>query len=401
MVSQDNIAIYDTDDFPARKDGKDLCETRANIVAATRLPDAPLASLLLLAYNRLEKTKLCIESILKYTSDIDYELILFDNGSTDGTFEYFMSLEHPRKKIVRVTKNHTRLIPECVTLTARYIVGVNNDIVVTRNWLSNLIKCAESDCRIGMIVPAMSNVSNVQEVDLQFNSLDDMQKKAAAFNVSDPGKWHERLRLVTPLYFIKKECADLVGLGDYGIGQFMDDDWIFNLRHAGYKAVLCKDTFVHHNHDFRNSEDRDADEFEKLLLKGRESFRAKHYGVDAWDDVNNYELNMIEMVKQPTRSGTVEILGIDVRCGTPILEVKNRLRGFGVFSPRLSALSEDSKYYLDLKTICEGDVFCAKVEDLRECFENRRFNYIVLGAPLNMYNHPLKLLKVLLGLLTE
>ena len=68
--------------------------------------DDPLVSIYFQAYNHLEDyTKPAIEALFRYTKDIDYELILVDNGSTDGTFEYFKSLDHPRKRIYRITKN--------------------------------------------------------------------------------------------------------------------------------------------------------------------------------------------------------------------------------------------------------------------------------------------------------
>jgi GT2 family glycosyltransferase len=399
LMDPSDVVVYDTDNYPPRKEAGTLCEARANIVAVSRDPAAPLVSIIVPAYNRIEKTKLCIESVQKYTKGIDYELILFDHGSTDGTFSYLLSVEHPRKKIIKFTRNTTKLLCEALNLTCSYIVVLNNDVVVTKDWLSNLLACAQSDRRIGIIVPASSNVSNFQEIDLQFDDIDDMQRKAAAYNASNPRKWHERLRLVTPLYFMRKECFDLVGLGDYAIGQFMDDDLTFNIRRAGYKAVLCRDTFVHHNHDFRNAEDKDPKEFASSLQKGREHFKEKHYGIDAWDDVNNYEPDMVSMVNPPASKESVEVLGTDVRCGTPILEIKNRLRDHDVFSTRLSALCEDPKYYLDLKTICDGDVFCGRADDLPRYFDKKRFDYVVLGEPLNTYAQPLALLRQLLSLL--
>jgi GT2 family glycosyltransferase len=394
-----DVAVHETDNFPARQPGKNLCETRANIVAASRVPGAPLVSILVTAYNRLEKTKLCVESILQHTTGIEYELILFDHGSADGTFEYFKSVEHPRRRIVRVTKNATRLVAELMAFSGRFMVLAGNDMVMTHNWLSNMLKCAESDSRIGLVVPLTSNVSNFQEVDLGFTSLEQMQEKAAAFNVSDPRKWHDRLRLVTPMYMIRKECFDLVGLGDYGLGQFMDDDLAFRARRAGYRCVLCKDTFVHHNHDFRNAEDKDPVAFNEGLEKGRKDFMEKHFGIDAWDDASDYEPDMIQMLRQPPSGREVEVLGVDVKCGTPILEVANRLREFGTLSARLSAFSQDARYYVDLKTICAGDVRCGRPEDLPWCFDEACFDYIVLGAPLNSYADPGRLLRGLLRLL--
>ena len=41
-------------------------------------------SIVLAAFNALEYTRTCLESIIKYTS-VPYELILVNNGSSDGT----------------------------------------------------------------------------------------------------------------------------------------------------------------------------------------------------------------------------------------------------------------------------------------------------------------------------
>ena len=44
-----------------------------------------LTSIIILTYNQLKYTKLCIESIRKFTYKNRYELIVVDNNSTDGT----------------------------------------------------------------------------------------------------------------------------------------------------------------------------------------------------------------------------------------------------------------------------------------------------------------------------
>ena len=47
-------------------------------------------SIITLTYNNLSYTKKFIESLYKYTQD--FELIIVDNGSTDGTVEYLKTL---------------------------------------------------------------------------------------------------------------------------------------------------------------------------------------------------------------------------------------------------------------------------------------------------------------------
>ncbi|MCX7965577.1 MAG: hypothetical protein N2596_02990, partial [Syntrophorhabdaceae bacterium] len=266
----------------------------------------------------------------------------------------------------------------------------------------NLLKCAMSDRRIGMVTPLATNISNLQNVEINFKDFDDMQKKATEYNVSNPRLWHERLRLITIATLFKRECIDMVGQFDYGFfHDFVDDDITFRVRRAGYKAILCKDTFVHHEHDL--FKEKNLNEYAKSLEKGKTNFREKYFGIDAWDDVNNYEIAMMSMVNPEEKRGSTEpqILGIDVLCGTPILELKNRLRMVDIFNAKLSAFTSEAKYYIDLKTICDGEVFVDRPEYLIEYLGGYRFDFIIIGSPINFYREPYKVLNDALLLLKK
>lgn len=401
--SYDDVIVVNTDGREAPQPGDGLIASRKNKIIANLGDKSQLVSIYLLGYNRLEKTKNSLESLLKYTTDIDFELVLVDNGSTDGTLDYFRSIEYSHKKIVRITKNMGFYDPAWDHLSGRYIVGIPNDVYVTKNWLANLLTCAASDDRIGMVVPVSSNVSNYQNLDIHFDTLDEMNEKAAQHNISDPRQWHERLRALPVVGLYKREALDVIGRFDYGFfHDFSDDDITFRIRRAGYKAVLCKDTFVHHDHDY--ARDKDPEVFKRSIEAGRNDFISKYYGVDAWEDVNNYEPVMISLVEpqEAKERNGVNILGIDVLCGTPILELKNRLRETQVYDTRLSAFSTNAKYWLDLKTICEGEVFVDRIEYLGGYFSEQKFDFILLGKPINSYNVPFnKLLKEILNLLQK
>jgi len=397
------IIIIDTDSKIPPTAGDNIYVARSNVVHSMLNADAPLVSVCVLAYNNLDKyTRTCIECILKYTKDVDYELILVDNSSTDGTFEYFKSVKHPRKKIIKITKNIGAFYGGNMSIlhaAGRYIVGVPNDVFVTKNWLSNMIKCALSDDRIGMVNPVSNYVSNYQSVDLGYADFDDMQRKAAEYNVSDPRKWEERLRLITLGYMIKRECLDIIGLPDYGfMHDFGDDDITFRIRRAGYKAILCKDVFVCHAGKIT---DKGSDFAYESLRKGRKVFKDKYYGIDAWDDINNYEPAMIELIEAPVNKGECRVLGIDVLCGTPLLEAKNRLRRYGFFNTKLAAFTTQAKYWLDLSTICDYEVKCDSIQNIAEHFKPNNFGYVIMGKPLNTYDAPYKLLERMAGLLAE
>ena len=403
VEGQPEIIIRETDGSGVNIQFTDIYETRAAYQKIISGKGGVDVSILVFGYNNLTHTKYCVESILKYTTDIDYELVLLDNGSSDGTLEYYKSVPYTTKKIIRVTQNKGGNFGVYIGskyLMGRYVVMIPNDVYVTRNWLSNMIKCAESDERIGFVATASDNISNFQSVNLNFGTLEEMQLKAEKYNMSDPRKWEERLRLMPALSLLKKECLDIVGGLDYAFQHdFSDDDISIRVRRAGYKLVFCGDVFVHHVGPTVTGSS--SEKKIELLKTGRETFRQKYFGIDAWDDVNNFEPLMLSLVNAEEKQGrsNLQVLGIDVMCGAPLLQVKNKLRLAGIFDTALSAFGQEAKHWLDLKTICKGHVVVDRIEYLTEHFEKNGFDYILLGKPINSYKDPDRVLSDLLSLL--
>lgn len=400
---KDEIIYINTDGVEAPKSSNNVMEGRKNVVDVQQKFSRALVTITITTYNRLDKTKRCVESILKYTQGIDYELIFFENGSDDGTLEYLESIPFEKKTIIKTTQNrgsgfatgYLRLME-----IGRYLVGVPNDIIVTKDWLKNLIICADSDPTIGMICPSSSNVSNFQDLNLKFKNYEEMQQKAAEINRSNPAKWEERLRLITITMLIKKEVLLAVGYPAMDGGffhDFADDDLAFRVRRMGYKAILAKDVWVHHDHPFGADSGRDPVLFQKSIEIGRQNFKDKYNGIDAWDDVLNF-LDGIESLKPPKGKDSPQILGIDVRCGTPILNIKNKLKEFGCFDVFCSAFTQDSKYEVDLKTVCNAMVACDREEFMSDYFLKDYYDYIVIDKPINCYHEPQKILNDVLSM---
>ena len=72
------IIEINTDYMEQPKTEGDLFQNRA--LLADMHQNTAEVSIVVVAYNRLEKTRRCVESILKYTDNVDYELILVDSG---------------------------------------------------------------------------------------------------------------------------------------------------------------------------------------------------------------------------------------------------------------------------------------------------------------------------------
>lgn len=401
MEEHEQIQIVDTGRLTPPTASNDLYSSRKSVYDRL-LSGMPEVTICVLAYNRLEKTRRCVESILKYTQGITYELLLVDNGSEDGTLAYFQSVECPNKKILHITKNLGALYATNLAMrsfSGRYFALVINDAIVTKNWLSNLLRCFESDPKIGMVTPGASNVSNLQEISLSFSSYDEMQRKAAAYNQSDPRKWEQRVRLVAIIYLMKREVVDLIGLDDPGFfHDFEEDDLSVRVRRAGYKLMVCMDTFIHHDHDFRHGEEKDQAQFQASIEAGRKNFMDKYHGLDSWSDMSNYEAYLSIGAVLEKQAVAPEILGVDVMCGMPILQIKNGLRRKGILEAGTTAFTTQAKYFCDLQTVCDH-VACDRIERLSDFLENRQFDYIVLGNAINTYGEIPRLLRFLLGAL--
>ncbi|PHV71353.1 glycosyl transferase [Sporanaerobium hydrogeniformans] len=404
---QGEVIIIDTQTMETPKVGSNLYESRKNNYTNRERATIPEVSIYVVAYNRLDKTRYCIECILAHTKNVDYELILLDNGSTDGTLEFFESVVHPRKKIIRITKNIGTgfLLSEILRhYTANILVGVCNDVYVTENWLANILRCIKSDCRIGLVVPMSSNVSNLQDPRLNFKTCEEMQAQARLFNISNPKKWQERMRLVTPIMGIRREVLDTVGVFDTGFfHDFGEDDMCFRIRRAGYKMILLGDTFVHHDHNIFIGENKDSEVFRESLARGAQNFKDKHYGIDAWEDILNMETPLIQMlpnvIKQKIK---LHLLGIDIRCGAPLLELKNYLRcNSNVQQLLISGFTTQAKYYADLQTVCNTEVACDRMDYLEEYFDKESVGCILLGEPINTYDKPIRIIGRLLALLEK
>ena len=113
-------------------------------------------SICIVTWNKLNLVEKCINSIIENTKYPHYKILVHSNGCSDGTQDYLRELALKDKRIipilsptnevfVRPNNNMMRLFP------TNDVVLVNNDVLVTDNWLTALYEVAYSSRKIGVV----------------------------------------------------------------------------------------------------------------------------------------------------------------------------------------------------------------------------------------------------------
>jgi len=206
-------------------------------------------SIIIPTYNKLDFLRQCIDSIRKYT-EVPYEIIVVDNASTDGTRDY---LKSSALEVRYHVDDHNRGFAGAVNIglmmaKGKTIVVLNNDIIVTKNWLSNMLRCLHSDEHIGVVGPTTNYISGDQRIDVPYSTIADMHRFAEQYNTSDPRKWQRTDRLVGFCFLFRRSLLEQTGYMDegYEVGNFEDDDWVVRVRLQNLALIIARDTFIHH-----------------------------------------------------------------------------------------------------------------------------------------------------------
>jgi GT2 family glycosyltransferase len=216
-------------------------------------PVTEMTSVIILCCNELPYTRLCLESVWRHTPP-PYELLLVDNGSTDGTPAYLDEIRsRPGPVRVEVIRNETNrgFAAGCNQARAqaggRYVVFLNNDTIVTPAWLEGLIEPTRGPTTppVGLVGPVSNFAAAAQHVDVDYTDQEGLARFADRRRQECGGRYIPVSCLSGFCLLARREVLDRLGGFDerYGLGFFDDDDLCLRARKAGYGiAVACSPT---------------------------------------------------------------------------------------------------------------------------------------------------------------
>jgi GT2 family glycosyltransferase len=214
-----------------------------------------LVSAIVVNWNGKEYLEDCLQSLHAQTFS-DFEFILVDNGSTDGSIEYVQQNFPGWVRVLRNVRNegfsggNNRGIR---AVSGKYIVLLNNDAQADPRWLEELVRVAEENPRAGMLACKiyLQGGSNIIDNVGHLIYRDGLNRGRGRLEV-DRGQYEKTEEVFFPsgcaaLY--RREMLEEVGLFDEDFFAYGDDtDLGLKGRLAGWKCLYVPRAVVHHRY---------------------------------------------------------------------------------------------------------------------------------------------------------
>lgn len=209
-------------------------------------------SIVLITYNNLNLTVQCVNSILRNTTWPNYQLIVVDNGSDDGTCEYLERLRQEVSSVKIILNPENRGFAAANNQGLREADGeilllLNNDTVVPKGWLDPLVRHLRNP-RIGLVGPVTNAVGNEAKIEVPYTNIQQMHDFADGYTEAHKGRLFDISMLAMFCVALRRDVLEEVGYLDeaFGIGMFEDDDYSRRVQASGYRTVCAEDAFIHH-----------------------------------------------------------------------------------------------------------------------------------------------------------
>jgi len=274
-------------------------------------------ALIVPGHNNLRYIKNTYQSIRTYYKDV--EVVLMDDGSTDGTWDWFQDVSYSDDNVIlfRSEKRvgHTILYDKGIELSTKKIVGIlHADMIIGPDYLENLLKhlqpgkviCAT---RIEPPLHPPGDEKIIQDFGMDFDTLD--IEGFEDFVIQHQRTYEDTTtRGMFAPWLLYKSDFEAVGGHDPLFAPFPYEDsdifqrWILN----GYEMVQSWDSFVYHltcrGHRWTKEIGKNDEYFTKVEEKARTNYIRK-WG--SWIENNEYQHPIIP----PRYNRGIEITNTD------------------------------------------------------------------------------------------
>lgn len=247
----------------------------------------------------------CLNSILVNTQNVDFEIIVIDNGSTDSSPQFIRQLAEFDNRVKPIFNRENLFFARACNQgfeisTGRYVIVGNNDIVLQDDAVKALVEYADAHPEVGAVTPRFCDRAGIpQEF---FRRLPNALFVIAHYHRL--GRAVDRFllgRRIQNAYFLRNTSFNQVEVVDQpgasfsllrrldidAIGVLFDERFplLFNdvdlfrrLKEAGFASHVLPDTMVIHLEGI-SSEKLDPAIYDDLLYRGMFDYFKTHHPV--------------------------------------------------------------------------------------------------------------------------
>ncbi len=196
-------------------------------------------SIVIVNYNNAKLLETCLRSIGKFSQKLTLEIIVSDNGSSDGSQkmlkdkfpEVILIENNANLGFIKATNNGLKIA------SSRYIILLNDDTELKNNALEILVDFMDKNPEAGACGPKLLNTDGTP------------QRQGSIF-----GKPFWKSDEAIPVDFViggalllRKEVFQQIGLMDENLFFYNDDiDWCKSIRKAGWKIYFVPQAQIMH-----------------------------------------------------------------------------------------------------------------------------------------------------------
>jgi GT2 family glycosyltransferase len=207
-------------------------------------------------WNQAERTVKCLDDVarLRYPS---FRVVVIDNGSTDDTIAR-VEASHPEVSVLSTGKNlgtpggYNTALRHGLDHGYDLIFLINNDILIHRDCLAELVREALQSTEVGLVMPKTYYAADPNRIWSVGNSLNayTLDKSAGGDGELDTGQWetaHDIDYAPFCAVLLTRALLEKVGFLDERIFLYYDDmDFCRRARLAGFRLRVAPNAKLWH-----------------------------------------------------------------------------------------------------------------------------------------------------------
>lgn len=218
----------------------------------------PKTTIIIVNWNMLHHLHMCLHSVVNMNYP-DFEIMLVDNASTDGSAT-FTEQEFPQVKIIRNNQNLGYAAANNVGFKyalGEYIAVLNPDTKVHSTWLLELVLALERNPSAGLATPKILMMNEPNRINTCGNDIT-LTGLTVCRGFGQKADAYENLETVSAVsgaaFVIKRSVLNKIdGFDESLFAYYEDTDLSLRAMLAGFDCIYVPSSIVYHRYEFNSN----------------------------------------------------------------------------------------------------------------------------------------------------